>query len=493
MANNNRNIMAEIQAAAEAGEYAKAAKLEQERNAVVKANTAADPNYKWANDYTTQYAQYLGSDYTAKGTNTDSGLSAADMDLLNTYKTAYNNAASLGDEAGKQAAHAAAEALRAQYGYSGGTDGSEYIAKTGVMPTYSYDVAQPTYTSNYSSRIDEMLNQILNRDAFNYNAESDPLFQQYKTQYNREGNRSMNDTLAAAASQAGGMNSYAMTAAQQANNYYASQLTDKIPELYQLAYDMYLTDIDQQVRDLGLLQDMDNTQYNRYRDTMSDWRDDRNFTYDKYRDDMYDYKWNTEFDYNVGRDSLSDTRYNSETLGQYGDFSGYKDLGYTDEQIANMQNQYNKEDSKYYDETTYDQALKKAQTLAQYGDFSGYKALGYTDEEIAAMKKAYDKAVSGGDPVTPTKDDVISNGTGLTEGMVDTSNVADNAEMWAAIHSLGIGSKSATLVNELITYGAIEEVDGKLVWANGWNAENYERLLNTARANGGDLFPTYLD
>ena len=39
-------------------------------------------------------------------------------------------------------------------------------------------------------------------------------------------------------------------------------------------------------------------------------------------------------------------------------------------------------------------ALEKAQTLAAYGDFSGYKALGYTDAEIAAMKSYWDK-VSG--------------------------------------------------------------------------------------------------
>ena len=45
-------------------------------------------------------------------------------------------------------------------------------------------------------------------------------------------------------------------------------------------------------------------------------------------------------------------------------------------------------------------ALQKAETLAAYGDFSGYKALGYTDAQIAQMKSAYQtaaqKASSGG-------------------------------------------------------------------------------------------------
>ena len=40
----------------------------------------------------------------------------------------------------------------------------------------------------------------------------------------------------------------------------------------------------------------------------------------------------------------------------------------------------------------YNRALAKAQTLAAGGDFSGYKALGYTDQEIAGLKSAYNKA-----------------------------------------------------------------------------------------------------
>ena len=49
-------------------------------------------------------------------------------------------------------------------------------------------------------------------------------------------------------------------------------------------------------------------------------------------------------------------------------------------------------DKRYEDETEYNRALAKAQTLAAGGDFSGYKALGYTDQEIAGLKSAYNKA-----------------------------------------------------------------------------------------------------
>ena len=49
-------------------------------------------------------------------------------------------------------------------------------------------------------------------------------------------------------------------------------------------------------------------------------------------------------------------------------------------------------DKRYKDETEYNRAMAKAQTLAAGGDFSGYKALGYTDQEIAGLKSAYNKA-----------------------------------------------------------------------------------------------------
>lgn len=164
--------------------------------------------------------------------------------------------------------------------------------------SYTASNPAPTY-SGTDSRIDDLLDEILNREGFSYNAAADPLYYQYRNMYKREGDRAMRDTLAEVASGAGGMNSYAVTAAQQAQNYYNSQLADKIPELYQLAYEMYLTDIDNKVRDLGLLQQMDATEYNRYRDTMQDWKDDRNFAYGAYQDAIAQGNWQTQFDYNA--------------------------------------------------------------------------------------------------------------------------------------------------------------------------------------------------
>lgn len=247
--------------------------------------------------------------YAPTGTYNDADLPAEAQAKIQAFKQAYDEAIAKGDTAAADKAHAGAEAIRAQYGYSGGADGSEKISLVGlgsndilswndiyntVNPKPTYE--EPTVNGNtYSAEIENILGEILSREDFSYNVENDPLYAQYKTMYNREGDRAMRDTLAEAAASAGGMNSYAITAAQQANNYYASQLNDKIPELHQLAYEMYLQDKESKVQDLGLLSQLDETQYNRYRDTMSDYWDDKTFAYGAYTDAVT--QGNNERDY----------------------------------------------------------------------------------------------------------------------------------------------------------------------------------------------------
>ena len=161
------------------------------------------------------------------------------------------------------------------------------------------------YQSQYDPQIDALLNQILNRDDFSYDVMSDPLYQQYEEQYQRNGDRAMRETLAEAAAGAGGMNSYAITAAQQAYNNYNAQLNDVIPQLYQLAYDMYINDKESQVQNLGILQNMDATQYNRYRDTMNDFYNDKSFAYGAYQDAINQGNLNRDFNYNSMWDNIN--------------------------------------------------------------------------------------------------------------------------------------------------------------------------------------------
>ena len=314
------------------------------------------------------------------GTNYDQlYMSAAD------YATAQALRDSWATAEDKQAVHNAVEALRNKYGYSGGEDGSQYIPLD-VKQTagdFSYSPA-PTYKDSYSSRIDEMLNEILNRDAFSYNALEDPLYQQYSQQYQREGQRAMQDTLGQVSARTGGMAStYALSAAQQTYNDYASQLADKIPELYQLAYSMYLDDIDLKVQDLGLLESASDRQYSRYRDTMSDWRDDRNFAYDLYRDDIDDQRYQNEWVYQVGQDKIA----NEHWQANYD-----RDVYESDRDYDYDVDRNNVEDGRYT--KTEAQERVREHILTMGGSAADLPkevldAAGFNDAELAAMEKAY--------------------------------------------------------------------------------------------------------
>jgi len=434
-------------------------------------------------------SQYTGS---SQSVNTYDSEQAAIKAKMNANSIAWYSA----DEAEKARLHAENQALASMLGGSVG-----YDSKTGYWsgdafleeeiplaenPSWSYGVEAPSYSSSYSSQIDALLNQILNRDKFSYDAEQDDLYQQYKKMYNREGARAMDDTLDAAAAQAGGMNSYAVTAANQANNYYAAQVADKIPELYQLAYDMYLTDIDNQVRDLGLLQSMDDTQYNRYRDTMSDWKDDRDFAYGVYRDDVGDKQWQKSFDYDAYRDLVGDLRDDKE-------WAYYVKQDERDYNYQLDKDKYN--DAVYDSETAYNRAMDMlSQGVMPSDDI--LSMAGLTKAEALALQAANVRTVSyggssGGGNSKRNSSDGSSGSSGYTgssgnSGGSDSSGGVTSKD-WNAALSLGAGPLSASAISELAKYGAIKESNGKFTWSNGWNASNYSKKLKELKSNFGFL------
>lgn len=272
-------------------------------------------------------------------------------------------------------AHDYVERIRSNYGYSGDSDGSRYIplemgggGRGNGGGGFSYEAA-PTYTSRYQNQIDDLTRQILNREAFSYDPEKDPTYQQYKESYTRNGERAMQGTLGQVSARTGGLaSSYAGSAAQQTYDNYMGALADKIPELKQLAYSMYQDEGNTQRANLEMLVALEQGDYAKYADLLAQYNTDRSFDYGVHRDNIGDERYNNEWNYSVGRDQIADKRYEDETA-------------------------YNRET--YKDETEYNRALAKAQTLAAGGDFSGYKALGYTDQEIAGLKSAYNKAQAG--------------------------------------------------------------------------------------------------
>lgn len=243
-------------------------------------------------------------------------------------------------------AHRYVEDIRKQYGYSGDTNGGAYLPfgersgngfsgqqGGGFSGSFSYEAA-PEYVSRYQDQINSLSHEILGRAPFSYDYNNDPNYQQYAESYTKNGQRAMQDTLGQMAARTGGLaSSYAGSAAQQSYNNYMSDLAAKIPELYQLAYSMYQDEGDRKMDQLSMLQALENSDYARYNDLLSQYNNDRNFQYGAWRDSISDSRYadETAYDRNLN---------NAQLLASAGDFSGYSQLGMTEEQLNNLRNAY---------------------------------------------------------------------------------------------------------------------------------------------------------
>lgn len=375
--------------------------------------------------------EFSAADLSLAQRNPDAGMS------LLKYKQDYHAATT--DEA-RALANLGAEGIRSSYGnYTGGDNGgSFYLAPLspssfdgGKAPTYqnqyagdiadlweqqknygSYDYgeAAPVYNNRYDDTIQDLIQVILNREDFSYDPATDPLYQNYRKQYTREGQRATADTLGAAAAASGGIpSSYATTAAAQAGNYYAAQMTDKIPELYQLAYNQYLNDYNMQLSDLGVVQGAEQSDYDKYLNELNQFNTDRAFDYNAWLDEynmtkdqlqtaqgleQLDYtkylnelqQFNTDREFNYGQllDEIdSQTRERQEDIdnalraAEFGDYSFLQDMGIdTSNNPADFERQYT-----------------LALLAAEYGDFSGLEALGITPS--AQNLASFNRTASG--------------------------------------------------------------------------------------------------
>lgn len=163
---------------------------------------------------------------------------------------------------------------------------------------------RPTYQNKRQTTIDELWDNIVNAPSFDYNVESDPVYQSYKDTYTREGQRAMQDTLASLSIDAGGENSWAVSAAAQAQNRYMQELADKVPELYNLAYEKYLTERNNDMNKLALARDIENDDYNKFLNEMNIFQNDRAFANSLYSDYYNQSRADREFTQNSASQKL---------------------------------------------------------------------------------------------------------------------------------------------------------------------------------------------
>ena len=240
----DRDYQSDINNAVAKGDYKAAGEAEIRRNAKI-ANEGIK-NYS----PTYNYAGYANKSYGGRNYN-----NATDYGLL------ADSLAAAGDLAGAKNAEKDANAkilgegmsyeLRNKYGaldYEGDSKQSDKLddllgmyedamnAPAISMPSYS----APRYNPQYDAQIDELLNKLLNREPFEYNEELDPLYQQYKDMYTKQGQLAMEDTMGQAAALTGGYSStYSQAVGQQMYNAYPNKVQEMLPQFYGRAYDKY--------------------------------------------------------------------------------------------------------------------------------------------------------------------------------------------------------------------------------------------------------------
>ena len=295
----------------------------------------------------------------------DSILNADDKARVSAFQDAWNSAKAAGDQAGMTAAHSGAEQIRAKYGYSGGAGGDQYV-QTGEntqLPRVSANEA-PTL---YAGQSQEAAIQSL------YDAKAQAAQQNLTNAYNQKLlEYDYNEQkLPAAYNQAREQTSAQHEIERQNYNEYAAGNGINTGASSQVR----LSQNNQYLRDMNAInaaqaQAMQELQFERtkakaaYQDAIAQAIMDNDV---QRAQALYQ-------EYQRVDDNLVTASMNQANLN----------LSY--QQAAHQQalDQANLDLTR--DDVDYNRKADAAKTLAQYGDFSGYKEIGYTDDQIATMR-----------------------------------------------------------------------------------------------------------
>lgn len=338
-------------------------------------------------------------------------------------KKDYNNATTAEQ---RLLANQAANELRKSYGnYSGGADGGSFrlesklnrrsddlLDQLGSFGSFSYGEA-PTYENTFAQQQKDLLDRILNREDFSWSKETDPQWSSYKKSYLREGDRATANALAKASAASGGRpSSYAVNAATQAGDYYATKLNDVIPTLYQQAYERYLDEYNMKLKDLNTVNQQEQLDYAKYLDRLGQFNTDRGFAYQNYADDydrlrsqLADVQGQDQIDYaryldEVSRQQTAQDSIRSQVdaiLAAGGSPSAnlVSESGYSSEYVKALEDAYHKQEAEKAAKKSGSggggtMSLTTAKAMAKEGQFTDtvlntLRKAGFTDDYIAQV------------------------------------------------------------------------------------------------------------
>ena len=307
---------------------------------------------------------------------------------------------------------------------------SESYSKLQQLADDLDEVERPTYDSRWEPIKNDLADQAL---AYNYDdfLGSDT-YNRLANRYMYNGNNAMKNTLGQIAARTGGLaSSYAGAQAQQTFNDYMTRLED-------MAYDMYNNERDNMLENANTAWKYSDNDYGRFLDAMDQYNKDRNFGYNALGDLISQENWARNMAVNAANDAY-------------------------DRQLA-------------ADNLAYSRAADRAGMMAGIGDYSGYRSLGYSPEQIDQLNKAAAEAAEN-PAVTKPELTWAQTRTAIKEGRI-TPNVMAAYEYYMG-EPYG-GSASTTPASSSSGRGSSAGSSG----SGGSGGTDYEGLFQAAKDSG---------
>lgn len=139
------------------------------------------------------------------------------------------------------------------------------------------------YKSKYEDTVNELVNKYNSENNFSWSADSSEEYQGMKDSYRREAEKQQENVAGSYAANTGGYsNSYAQAAGQRVYNQKMDELAEKIPSLRETALNNWSANQERTMNQIAMIQGLDDSQYQRYRDQVSDKYNFMNYYQSKY-------------------------------------------------------------------------------------------------------------------------------------------------------------------------------------------------------------------
>ena len=297
--------------------------------------------------------------YVPKGNYLDQGLSASDKAAVEALQAQWEAAKAAGDQTAMQNYHAQAESIRAKYGYSGGGDGSQFIYQEPEEEFQLPQTALPSYQAQTGAVNDvydaaskaalAALQSAYDKNKLEYEALKEKLPALYQKQANQVSANAEKEKA----------NFNEMAAYQGMNTGTGSQAK--------------LAMANQAQGDLG---DIRLAEAN----AIADAENDLTALYVEYQNSIAEAVANNEYERAAAL--LEEYQKAAESVVSTAQNQAYLNLD------TASHNQSIKE-------SAYQRNLELAEALASFGDFSGYRNLGFSDDMIAKMTAVWKAANPG--------------------------------------------------------------------------------------------------